>query len=62
MQKAAQRGEFMARYEGYCDETYQLFNSQDPSTEGFTRGEWQIYWGRMQAKYRELAAAEGIEV
>ena len=52
----------MARYEGYCDETYQLFNSQDPSTEGFTRGEWQIYWGRMQAKYRELAAAEGIEV
>ena len=60
-QRAEQRGEFRARYDGYTEDSYQLFNSQDPTKEGFNKNEWLKYcllWKRYE---RELAEADGNE-
>mmetsp|Transcript_27681 Transcript_27681/g.36954 ORF Transcript_27681/g.36954 Transcript_27681/m.36954 type:complete len:152 (-) Transcript_27681:113-568(-) len=60
--KADSRNEFMARYDGYSQDSYALFNSVSADSEGITKEEWLSFVGRIMAVYKELAQAQGIEV
>ena len=54
-----ERGEIRIRHAGYVEESYALFNSVDPSKEGFDKDQWTQYLRKMKTMEYVLMQADG---